>query len=336
MLKSREQYLKYALLVIVLVLGGILFYECRPFMSGALGACTVYMLVRKQMRRLVQKRGLKKSIAAGLILLESVLCILIPAFFAIWLLINKLTAVDLNMNALIASGHDFVNMVNQKTGYDILSADNISKVAASATDILQVLVSQISSFIVNSLVLLFILYFMLVGSEPMEKYLYDILPFGKRDKKEVVTEVNKMIKANAIGIPLLAAIQGIVAMIGYMIFGAPDPVLFGFLTCFATILPLIGTALIWFPLAAYLALTGHVGAGIGLAAYALIVISNVDNLVRFVLQERMASTHPLITVFGVIVGLSLFGFWGVIFGPLLFSMFFLCFDIYRREYIDKV
>ena len=82
-----------------------------------------------------------------------------------------------------------------------------------------------------------------------------------------------------------------------------------------------------------MALTGDWVNGVGLAAYALIVITNVDNLIRFMLQKKMADIHPLVTIFGVIIGLSLFGFMGVIFGPLLISVFMLCFNMFKKEYL---
>lgn len=169
----------------------------------------------------------------------------------------------------------------------------------------------------------------------MESYLYDLLPFSNNNKNDVLDQINVMVRSNAIGIPVLASVQGIFATIGYIIFGVPDPVLFGFLTCFATIIPLVGTMFIWLPLAIYLAITGDWLNAAGLAVYALIVISNIDNLVRFILQKKIADTHPLITVFGVVIGLPVFGFWGVIFGPLFLSMFILLVDIFKREYLNN-
>ena len=73
---------------------------------------------------------------------------------------------------------------------------------------------------------------------------------------------------------------------------------------------------------------------IGLAIYSLIVVGNLDNLIRSMLQKKMADTHPLITIFGVFIGLSLFGFMGVIFGPVLLAIFVLCIEIFREEYLD--
>ena len=65
------------------------------------------------------------------------------------------------------------------------------------------------------------------------------------------------------------------------------------------------------------------------------VVTQSDNVVRLVLQRRMADIHPLITVFGVVIGLSLFGFMGVIFGPLLLSMFVFCVHVFKRLYLDR-
>lgn len=335
MTKTKQEYMRYALLVIVIAMGTIIIHKSMPFLSGVLGASTIYILVRKHMRTLTRQKKIKKTYAATIILGEVLLCVLVPASLAIWLLMNKLTSFDLNISEIVASIHHVAHKINVETGFDVFSTDNISKVAGIATKFAQIAIGQVGSFAINSFVMLFVLFFMLVGSDPMEKYIHDILPFNADDKKLVVSEVNKLVTANAIGVPLLAVIQGFFATIGYVIFGAPDPVLFGFLTCFATIIPLIGTALIWAPLAISLVVGGDWASGIGLTLYALLVISNIDNLVRFMLQERLASTHPLITVFGVIIGLSIFGFWGVIIGPLFFAMFFLCFDIYKREYIDK-
>ena len=162
------------------------------------------------------------------------------------------------------------------------------------------------------------------------------MPFSDENKREVISRVNVLVISNAIGIPLLAIIQGAIALLAYFIFKVPSPFLFGLLTCFATIIPLVGTGLVWAPLALYLLLTGDWVDALGLVAYAVLVISNVDNLTRFMLQKKLANTHPLITIFGVIIGLSLFGFMGIIFGPILISVFIACLQMYKRQYLDKL
>lgn len=331
----REQYWKYSLITIILFMSVILFIYFSPLLSGFLGASTIYILVRKQMFTLTEKKRLGKNLAATLILLEAVLCFLIPLSLAVWLLIEELQGINLNLSATIESLQKVITLIEDRTGYNLLSSDNLMTAASYIPKIGQILLGSVSSFAVNAVVMLFVLYFMLIGGRKMEAYLYDLLPFNNDNKKDVLDQVNVMVRSNAIGIPVLASIQGVFATIGYMIFGAPDPILFGFLTCFATIIPLVGTMLVWLPLVVYMALTGDWLNALGLAAYALIVISNIDNLVRFILQKKIADTHPLITVFGVVIGLPVFGFWGVIFGPLFLSMFILLVDIFKREYLNS-
>lgn len=284
---------------------------------------------------LTEKKKMGRSIAATLILLEAILCFLIPLSFAVWLLIEELQGINLNLGASIQSIQEIIAQIKERTGYNVLSSDNLVSVASYLPKIGQMLIGSVSSFAINSVVMLFVLYFMLIGGRKMESYLYDLLPFSNNNKNDVLDQINVMVRSNAIGIPVLASVQGIFATIGYIIFGVPDPVLFGFLTCFATIIPLVGTMFIWLPLAIYLAITGDWLNAAGLAVYALIVISNIDNLVRFILQKKIADTHPLITVFGVVIGLPVFGFWGVIFGPLFLSMFILLVDIFKREYLNN-
>ena len=326
---------KYSLIIIILFMGVILFHYFSPLFSGILGASTVYILVRKQMFYLTGKKKFGKNLAASLILVEVVMCFLIPLAIAVWLLIQELQGINLNLTSSIESVQEVIAMVKERTGYNILSTDNLVSAAAYLPKIGQILIGSVSSFAVNSVVMLFVLYFMLIGGSQMEAYLNDLLPFNNENKKDVLREIDVMVKSNAIGIPLLASIQGIFATLGYIIFGVPDPILFGFLTCFATIIPIVGTMFIWLPLVIYMAITGDWLNAIGLTAYSLIVISNVDNLLRFILQKKIANTHPLITVFGVVIGLPVFGFWGVIFGPLFLSMFILLVDIFKRGYLDS-
>lgn len=330
----KEQYWRYSLIAIIIVLGIVLFQQITPFLGGLLGALTIYILVRKQMIRLTTKRKMKRSTAALLITTEAVFFFLIPISLVVWMLVDKLQNLNLDPQSIIAPIEGIAGIIKSKTGYDVLGSDTTSFIVSALPRIGQAVMGGISSFVVNLFVLVFVLYFMLIGGIKMEAYVNAILPFNATNTEHVIHEINMIVRSNAIGIPLLAVIQGGVAMIGYFIFGAPNALLLGFLTCFATVIPMVGTGLIWFPVAVYMALTGDWPNAIGLAAYGGIIVSQLDNLIRFILQKKMADTHPLITIFGVVIGLSLFGFMGVIFGPLLLSLFFLFVDMFKREYLD--
>lgn len=329
----KEQYRKYSLITIILGLGLLLFLKMTPFMGGILGACTIYIMVRDQMLYLTQKKKIRKSVTAIILLIEAILCFLVPLSLVVWLLISKLQTVNVDTATFVDTITNLADWIRRKTEYDLLSKENISSIASILPGIGQFLMGGISSFAVNLFVLVFVLYFMLIGGTKMEQYIYELLPFSDSNKKHVMNEINMIVRANAIGIPLLAIIQGAIATLGYYLFDAPSALLFGFLTCFATVIPIVGTTLVWFPLAAYMAISGDWPHAIGLLLYCGLIVTNIDNLIRFILQKKMADTHPLITIFGVVIGLSLFGFMGVIFGPLLISIFILCVNIFKEQYL---
>ena len=143
-----------------------------------------------------------------------------------------------------------------------------------------------------------------------------------------------MVKANALGIPIICIIQGLFAAIGYRLFGIADWGLWGILTGLFAFFPLVGTMIIWVPLVIYMYASGLDWPATGLMFYSFIVTGNVDYVARITLMKKIGDVHPLITVLGVIVGLNLFGFIGLIFGPLLVSYFLILVKIYFNEFSE--
>ena len=178
----------------------------------------------------------------------------------------------------------------------------------------------------------FLLYYMLMNGAQLERVLSRVTPLQKDSLNALAKETRSMVRANAIGIPVISIIQGFTAAIGYWIFGVKEPVLWGFLTGIFAFFPLVGTMLVWVPLVLLLVSQGNSGMAIGLGLYSLLVTGNVDYVARMGLMKKMGDVHPLVTVFGVIVGLKLFGFIGLIFGPLLISYFVILIKIYSQEF----
>lgn len=330
----RERYGRYALFVLIFGLGATIFIELTPFLGGLMGATTLYVLLRGQMVFLTERRRWRPSAAAALLLVEAVLCFLVPLMLVGWMLVAHVQHFAADPQQLLHAVKNLSALLYERTGYDLWQERNMASLIAMLPRVGQYVLGGIVDFAVNIVVLLLVLYFMLTGGRAMEAYVRDLVPFDGGQRDDVIHEMHQIVRSNAIGIPLLAVVQGGVALVGYLIFGVPDPLFWGVLTCFATVIPIVGTALLWLPLAAYLALEGHWAAAVGLAAYGTLVVTHVDNLTRLVLQRRMADIHPLVTVFGVFVGLALFGFMGIIFGPLMLSLFLFCLHIFKRRYID--
>lgn len=332
----KEQYWRYSLFVIILALGVVIVVELRPYIGGILGAAAIYVLLRRQMRYLTACRKWRRSLAASILLVEAVICFLIPFSLVVWMFVSRIQDMTLDPQSSMESVRGLAEHIREKIHYDLLREENIASVVAAVTRMGHAFLQGVFSFGVNVVMLLFVLYFMLIGGTGMEQYCRALLPFNASVSRNVMREIYMIVRSNAIGIPLIAIVQGSIAYVGYVVCGVPAALFWAVVTCFATILPIVGAALVWVPAACILALENHWGAALGLFIYGTVVITQSDNVIRLVLQKKMADTHPVVTVLGVVIGLPLLGFMGVIFGPLILAMFVFFVHIFKRKYLDGV
>lgn len=332
--KAEGRKYKYILIGFIILLGLLIFKYTRPYMSGFLGAATLYIIVIGQHRYLTQKLNFKKALSAILIVLEVLIFILLPLTGLTFLVLDTFSGVTINPEEIMRGVNDFIHSVEEKVGFNLFTPENLSVLPRAGTNILQTLGASIYSFVINIVVILFVLYYMLYSNVEFEQAIREILPFKDENKLILAEETRLIIQANAVGIPLMAIIQGFFAYLGYLLFGVEGALLYAILTAFSTILPIVGTMIVWVPLSIGLLIGGDVVNGVGLFIYGLFIIGGVDNVARFLLQKKLADIHPLITVFGVLIGIPMFGFWGVIFGPLILSLFILFFNMYRHEFVE--
>ena len=324
---------KYVLVGLLILLGLIIFKFARIYLSGFLGAATLYVILSGQHKYLTQKLKFSRGASAALLVLEALFLFLIPLTGVALLVVNTISGITIDPDSIRVQVSEFATLIEDRFGVNLLTTDNLAALPGMAANILQTLGSGVFSFAINLIVILFVLYYMLYSSESFEKAIKEMLPFKEENKQILADETRLIIQANAIGIPVLGFIQGMFAYFGYVLFGVEGALLFAILTAFASLVPLLGTMLVYVPISIGIFLDGNYGAGIGMFIYGFLIIGGVDNVARFILQKRLADIHPLITVFGVLIGISMFGFWGVIFGPLILSLFMLFVNMYRHEYV---
>ncbi|MDD4637219.1 MAG: AI-2E family transporter [Bacteroidales bacterium] len=331
--KNQNVLMQQVLFLLLLIgLASLFIRELSFFVSSFLGAITCNVLLKRPFNTMVNRWKWPKSLSA--ITLMVGVSLVIAAI--LWLLFNqvviKLSEIE---NFQITEGFDVIRQKTKEiTGYNIIPEDIITKTATTLTGIVTDVFNTTYRVVANLFMMFFLLYFMITADDSYKNLFTDFLPLSDENRKMLTDESFNMIYANSIGIPLMMTVQGCFAILGYFIFGVGDPFFWGILTGFFSIIPIVGTTVIWLPLSIYMMATDNAWMGIGLIAYGGLVITNVDNLFRFILMKKIADVHPLITVLGVIFGLSLFGFWGIIFGPSLLSVFLLLVKTYRSEYID--
>ena len=332
---DNERIKQVSFLLIIVLLAFVLFSELYTFFPGFLGAITMYILSRKYMFRLVEERKWRKSAAAALLMFMSFIIILLPFGLLINMLTNKIGYAVTHSSELIAGLKTVNDRIQAATKIDVLSQVRLERLQEYLTSVLPGLLGATFNILTAIAILYFILYFMLVNGREMEAWLYEYIPLKDENVLRLGTEFHKLVIANAVGIPLIAVIQGIVSLVGYFIFQVPQPLFWFSVTCFTALLPVVGAAAVYVPMGVYLLATNMTWQGIGVLVYGFAVVGTSDNLFRLILAKKIGDVHPLITVFGVLIGVNLFGFIGLIFGPLLISMFILLLDIYSNEFLTK-
>jgi len=322
-------------IAIIIFLGIVLFKELWFFLSSFLGAVTLYIMMRERMFYLTERKGWKPSRAAWVLMLLSFFVILVPIGLLGNILYSKISYVVTHSTELMNSLKHAAAQIKEKIGYQIIDPQTIDKLGPYIGELLP----KVLNVTLNTLTLIasayFILYFMLVNGRRMEEALYEYIPLKDGNVELIGTEVRTIVMSNAIGIPLIALLQGVVALIGYLLFGVSEPFLWFAATSLAAMLPVVGAALVYAPITVMLLVQGHTTRGILMGIWGFGIVGLVDNLFRFLLNKKLGNIHPLITIFGVLVGIQLFGFIGIIFGPLLISLFILLLKIYSSEFIVK-
>jgi len=320
------------LLALIILIGILMLTHFYIFLPGVLGAITLYILSRKSYDRMIKKWRWRPGWTALLFILGFTVIICLPVYVAGVLVTPKLVALFNNPVQLTIAVKSLSQRVLEATGIELYNGNSFKNATQKLANNIPMLLSGTANFLTNLLLMFFLLYYMLIHGVAMENYLHDFIPLKESNRKILGTETNVMIRANAIGIPLLAIIQGLVATFGFWIFGVTDFGLWGFLAGVASLIPIVGTGLIWVPLTVYLLAIDHIWQGVGLGIYSIVVLTNIDYVARITVLRRIGDVHPLITILGVIVGLSMVGFLGLVFGPLLVSYFILLVRIYRNEF----
>jgi predicted PurR-regulated permease PerM len=322
---------KYLYAFFVILLGGVLFFGLKEFFNSFLGAIVFYTLFKNFNYYLTRRKKMKKSFAAVLIIIISFIIVVLPVGLLLTVIINKIAAIAEHPETITLFVHKITAKLNSLP-FEV-STDNLAERA-------QTLITQNVGNVLNSsllilgsvLMMYFFLFFLLINMNLMEASIVHYLPFKKSKIMLFGKELVDQTYSNAIGVPAVCIAQGIFAYVSYMIAGVPEAGLWGILTGFSSIIPLVGTAIIWVPVSVYLLADGQTWQGIFVAAYSIVIMSNVDNLIRMVVSKRIGDVHPVITVLGVIFGLKFFGLPGLVFGPLLISYFIILIKLYYLEY----
>lgn len=330
--KIPNTFINQTLIITLLIITALLFTkELLPYLGGVFAAIALYAILVGFQRKLEQRKW-NKSLAAAFLLVLSTIIILIPIGMMGLMLSSKIKDAVENKDEIIAYVQQTLEKIESKVGIDIAKNIDTNSISGTVSDFLSGLANTSLAYFITLGIMYFLLYYMLIERKKWQKAAKEYLPFSKRNIKKLGEESLLLVKSNAIGIPLVALLQGIVAFIGFLIFGVENPFFWFAITTIGSMIPFVGTALGVVPATIVLIAQDQPGMAIGFLIYGIVVIGSTDNLFRLIVQRKLANMHPLETLRGVVVGVPMFGFMGLIFGPVAVSLFLLVVRMYRIEY----
>ncbi len=227
-------------LLLIFIIGGLIFLEMVPHLSGVLGAITIYVLFRKWMAKLVRK-GWNTNLAATLIMFVSFIGILLPVGGLIFMLGSKIgSAVDKSKSVVEAIKNQML-ILERWVDYDLASSIDPTAASGMLADNLSSFAGGTFNVFISIGIMYFLLFYMLTNRNELRLSLFEYIPIDNKSLMIIGDEVNIMVQSNAFGIPMVALAQGIVALIGFLIFGVQNPFFWFVVVAVGSMIPFVGT-----------------------------------------------------------------------------------------------
>jgi predicted PurR-regulated permease PerM len=316
----------------VLLIGWLAFRIVRPFLVE-IGWAVVLAIVLDPIRvRLVPRLGPTRT--AIVLTLGVVVLLVIPVAFVGTALIQQGGPAVSYLEEQLRSGGGAASWLHQ--AWDWARArvpflppeqDAIASVTASIGKAAQFVAGQAggllkgaANFLFTLVITLAVLFFMIRDAPVFARGLRRVLPFGAEQNERLLLITSDLVSASVTATLTIAAVQGVVGGVTFALLGIPAAVLWGTMIAIFALLPLVGAALVWVPAAIWLALSGSLVRGIVLAAVGVLVLGNVDNVVRPLLLAGKSQMNTLVLIISLMGGVSAFGFIGIVVGPLVAAL----------------
>ncbi|WP_122088854.1 AI-2E family transporter [Halalkalicoccus subterraneus] len=325
------------LLALIALLLAVSFAMIQPFLQYVLLALLLAFVLYPLQRRLESRMG--QGIAATVLIVGAVI-----AFFIPFVVIGATVAGDAMQLAQQLQNGGFSGfgvsqaeaMIQQYTGQQIDIASRVSGYAQSAAQTLAGSVPGVFSAVTHALIglglLVFILFFLLKDGEKLYAWVRTVTPLPETLQDDFYTSLNDITWAVLLGHVLVATVQGGIAGLGLIVTGIPNAVFWTFIMIVLSLIPVVGSILIWGPAAIYLVASGQMVAGVALAIWGLIVVSATDDFLRPIVVDRHAELNPSIIIVGVIGGVYLMGFMGLFIGPILVGALKVVLELFDEYY----
>ncbi len=348
----KDQPNRWVLLVFLAVSLYACFLLVEPFLQPIILAILIGMLTIPLHERLLAKLNGRHNIASLLSVLILTLVLLIPATLVLAAILKQGISYSFMVKEWATTEENVHDLFQQpwvlevKAWLDrVLPADALDPAkirtqalaAASAAGkqfagVSTAMLGSVTSFVVDFGLVLFVLFFVLRDHNKLFEFIRHALPLSRSQEDALLQEVVEVSKSALLGSFLTAITQGFVGGFGFFLAGIPA-LFWGSMMAVSSLIPVVGTALVWVPAAIYLFVTGETGWGIFMVIWGVVVIGSVDNFLRPLFMQG-ASMGTVVVFFSLLGGLHVFGLAGLVYGPIIFSIALVFFRLYESEFSD--
>ncbi len=349
----RETVNRITLLILVMGISALFLTMIRQFLMPIFMAGLFTALVSPMHRWLTGRLGGRENVASVLTVIGIVCLVLVPLALLTGVVVNQAIHVGQSVTPWV---QQFISEPSSLSSYleKIPFYDQVLPYRDVIVRKAGELVGNLSSFLINSLssvtrltvnavissiIMLYVMfYFLTMGRILLEKILY-FLPLEDREEQRLLHRFTSVAGATIKSTLIIGMIQGLICGIGFALAGIQGPVFWGTVMAVMSIIPAFGTAIIWGPALAILALTGDFTGVVILAVVCGAIAGNLDNLLRPRLVGKDTEMHDLFVLFGTLGGITMFGLLGIIIGPIISALFITLWEIYGdsfRDYLPEV
>ena len=315
---------------LIFALGLALLYALWPFSTGLIGAPVLYVVMAPLHRWL--SRRMPARVAAAVVIVLGLVLVIGPGVSLVGLVATE--AQDMATGVIrspLLARISRIRVGPYQVGAQLeqIGSQIVSFIGASALG----LIGTATRLGIQLTIAFFGLYYLLISPQSSWRAVRPFIPFSAASAEILRRRFGDVTVSTLVGTGLTSLIQGFAVGLAFWVVGLSNPLFWGVVTVIFAILPVVGSGLVWGPGAAALAMEGRWGAAISLVIWGIVVVGNVDNVIRPLVFRRWAQIHPFVTVIGAFMGLRYFGLLGLLIGPLAISYFFELIRMYRVEYL---
>ena len=344
---------KYTALRVLLIAVSIGFaYIVWPFSGAILWGVILAILFAPLYRRLLRPMRRRRSLAAIAALMVILLMVFLPLSWIAASLVHEGASVYQRIQSgELNFGRYFEQIVaalpawarHLLEGYGLGDLNALQKrIAAGSKEASSFIAGHVFNigqsafdFFLNAFVMLYLLFFLLRDGATISQKVRSAIPLSEEHKRALLDKFTAVVRATVKGNILIAALQGTLGGLAFWALGVQGPLLWGVVMAFASLLPAIGAAIVWLPVAIYFLATGDLWHGVALTLFGMIVLGLSDNFLRPIVVGNDIKMPDYLVLISTLGGIAVFGFNGFVIGPVIAAMFLAVWDIFGTAMGDQ-